>query len=220
MASIASENFHNMVQRLNNEALADTNEGGLHAPTLLEVLDLRYWTMFLDACLHSEEKGMRKLQELFEDLPHILTADDQDCERMAAQTKLIDEVLLLANQEVKNLAENGANHGKNKLLIIGNTPARDMIQQRPKSLLTRLLIPDDEKDSIIQYCAEIKATQAATDFDELEASGLGPSMPWLLLRQLELRLGGLEKKLLMHPNINHLAPITVEMWKCWASLFD
>ena len=22
----------------------------------------------------------------------------------------------------------------------------------------------------------------------------------------------------MHPNINHLAPITVEMWKCWASL--
>ena len=71
MASIASENFHNTVQRLDNEALVDTNEGGLHAPTLLEVLDLRYWTMLLDASLHSVEKGMRKLQELFEDLPHI-----------------------------------------------------------------------------------------------------------------------------------------------------
>ena len=47
MASIASENFHNTVQRLDNEALVDTNEGGLHAPTLLEVLDLRYWTMLL-----------------------------------------------------------------------------------------------------------------------------------------------------------------------------
>ena len=97
--------------------------------------------MLLDVCLHSEEKGMHKLQELFEDLPHILTADDQDCERMAVQTKLIDETLLLAYQEVKNVAENGANHKKNKLLIIGSTPTWDVIQQCPKSLLTRLPNP-------------------------------------------------------------------------------
>lgn len=86
MASIANTNFHSTVHRLDSEALADTNDEGLHAPTLLEVLDLRYWTMLLDACLHSEDKGMRKLQELFDDLPHILTADDQDYERMTVQT--------------------------------------------------------------------------------------------------------------------------------------
>ena len=31
---------------------------------------------------------------------------------------------------------------------------------------------------------------------------------------------GLENRMWMHPNVNHLAPITVEMWKCWASLSD
>lgn len=50
MASIASSTFHTTVQRLDTEAIADTNEEGLHAPTLLEVLDLTYWTMLLNAC--------------------------------------------------------------------------------------------------------------------------------------------------------------------------
>lgn len=220
MASIASENFHNTVQRLDTEAMADTNDEGLHAPTLLEVLDLRYWTMLLDSCLHSEEKGMRKLQELFEDLPNILTADDQDIERMAVQTKLIDDALMAANQEGKAVPNNGTTQGKSRLLIIGSTPTRDVVTQRPKSLLTRLPIPEDEKESIIQYCADIEANQAAADLDKLETSGLGPSVPWLPPRQLELRLGGLENRMWMHPNINHLAPITVEMWKCWASLSE
>jgi hypothetical protein len=218
MASIASVNFHNTIQRLDSEALADTNDEGLHAPTLLEVLDLRYWTMLLDACLHSEEKGMRKLQELFDDLPHILDADDQDVERMAVQTKLIDDALMIANQETKSVTDKGPSQGRSKLMIIGSTPTRDAVAQRPKSLLTRLPIPEDEKDSIIQYCAEIEANQAAADLDKLEASRLGPSVPWLPPRQLEVRLGGLENRMWMHPNINHLAPITIEMWKCWASL--
>lgn len=220
MASIASANFHDTVQRLDMEALADTNEEGLHAPTLLEVLDLRYWTMLLDSCLHSEEKGMRKLQELFDELPNILATDDQDLERMSIQTKLIDEALLNANPEVKNVTDNGSIPGKSRLLVIGSTPTRDVVSQRPKSLLSRLPIPDDEKDSIIQFCAEITANQAAADLDKLEASGLGPSVPWLPPRQLELRLGGLENRMWMHPNINHLAPISIEMWKCWASLSD
>lgn len=220
MASIASVTFHTTVQRLDTEALADTNEEGLHAPTLLEVLDLTYWTMLLDSCLHSEEKGLRKLQELFDELPSILAADDQDSERMAAQTKLIDEALLSANPEVKPVAEKGPQQTKSRLLIIGSTPTRDVVTQRPKSLVTRLPIPEDEKESIMQYCADITANQAAADLDKLEASGLGPSVPWLPPRQLELRLGGLENRMWMHPNINHLAPITIEMWKCWASLSD
>ena len=220
MASIASTNFHTTVQRLDTEAMADTNEEGLHAPTLLEVLDLTFWTMLLDSCLHSEEKGMRKLQELFDDLPNILATDDQDAERMAVQTKLIDEALRSANPEVKNVTEKGVQQRKSTLLVIGGTPTRDVVSQRPKSLLSRLPIPEDEKDSIIQYCAEIFANQAAADLDKLEASGLGPSVPWLPPRQLELRLGGLENRMWMHPNINHLAPITIEMWKCWASLSD
>lgn len=186
MASIASINFHATVQRLDTEALADTNDEGLHAPTLLEVLDLRYWTMLLDACLHSEEKGMRKLQEVFDDLPNILATDDQDSERMAVQTKLIDDALLSANPEVKNPVENGSNQGRSKLLVIGSTPTRDVVSQRPKSLLTKLPIPDDEKESILQYCADIAANQAAADLDKLEASGLGPSVPWLPPRQSEL----------------------------------
>ena len=220
MASIASATFHSTVQKLDSEALADTNEEGLHAPTLLEVLDLRYWTLLLDACLHSEEKGMRKLQELFDDLPQILAADDQDAERMAVQTKLIDDALMLANQEPKPTTDKGANPVRSTLLIIGSTPKRDVVTQKPRSLLSRLPIPADEKESIIQYCAEIEATQAAADLDKLEASGLGPSVPWLPPRLLEVRLGGLENRMWMHPNINHLAPITIEMWKCWASLSD
>ena len=131
MASIASANFHSTTQRLDSEALGDTNDEGLHAPTLLEVLDLRYWTMLYDACLHSEEKGMRKLQELFEDLPNMLTADDQDTERMAVQTKLIDEALKVVNQEAKAVSENGMHQGKNTLLIIGSTPTRDAVAQSP-----------------------------------------------------------------------------------------
>ena len=220
MASIASVQFHTTVQRLDTEAMADTNEEGLHAPTLLEVLDLTYWTMLLNACLQSEEKGMSKLQELYDDLSNILAADDQDSERMAVQTKLIDEALLIANPEVKNMTESGTNQNKSRILIIGSTPTRDAVNQRPKSLLTRLPIPEDEKDAIIQYCADIAANQVAADLDKLEASGLGPSVPWLPPRQLELRLGGLENRMWMHPNINHLAPITIEMWKCWASLSD
>jgi hypothetical protein len=220
MASIASTIFHSTVQRLDSEALADMNDEGLHAPTLLEVLDLRYWTMLLDACLHSEEKGMRKLQELFDDLPNILSADDQDAEKMAVQTRMIDEALMVANQEAKSVTDNSGSQGKSRLLIIGSTPTRDVVTQRPKSLLTRLPIPEEEKDSILQYCADIEANQAAADLDKLEASGMGPSVPWLPPRQLELRLGGLENRMWMHPNINHLAPITVEMWKCWASLSE
>lgn len=165
-------------------------------------------------------ENFHKLQELFDDLPHILTADDQDTERMAMQTKLIDEALMIANQEAKSGSENGVIQGKSKLLIIGSTPTKDVVAQRPKSLLTRLPILEDEKESIIQYCAEIEANQAAADLDKLETSGLGPSVPWLPPRQLELRLGGLENRMWMHPNINHLAPITVEMWKCWASLSE
>ncbi len=176
--------------------------------------------MLLDACLHSEEKGMRKLQELFDDLPHILSADDQDSDRMAVQTKLIDEALLVANQEAKPVSNNGGGQGRSSILVIGGSPTRDVVTQRPKSLLTRLPIPEEEKDSILQYCADIEANQAAADRDKLEATGLGPSVPWLPPRQLELRLGGLENMMWMHPNINHLAPITTEMWKCWASLSE
>lgn len=220
MASIASETFHSTVQRLDNEALLDTNDEGLHAPTLIEVLDLRYWTMLLDACLHSEEKGLSKLQQLFEDLPNILATDDLDSERMAIQSKMIDDALTAANQESKSPKDPGNKGGRSRILIIGSTPTRDVVNQRPPSLLTRLPIPEDEKDSIIQYCAEIEASQAAADLDKLEASGIGPSVPWLPPRQLELRLGGLENRMWMHPNINHMAPITVEMWKCWASLSE
>lgn len=220
MASIASVQFHTTVQRMDTEAMADTNEEGFHAPTLLEILDLTYWTMLLDACLHSEEKGLRKLQELCDDLPNILAADDQDSDRMAIQTKLIDDALLLANPEVKSITEKGSNQTKSTILVIGDSPKRDVVTQRPKSLLTRLPIPADEKDAIFQYCADIAANQMAADRDKLEASGLGPSVPWLPPRQLELRLGGLENWMWMHPNINHLAPITVDMWKCWASLSE
>ena len=220
MASIASSTFHDTVQRLDAEAIADVNEEGLHAPTLLGVLDLTYWTMLLDACLHSEEKGMRKLQELFDDLPNILAADDQDSERMAVQTKLIDDALLMANPDVKNMTDKGTHQSKSTLLVIGGTPKKDVVSQRPRSLVSRLPIPADEKDSILQFCADITANQAAADLDKLEASGLGPSVPWLPPRQLELRLGGLENRMWMHPNINHLAPITIDMWKCWASLSD
>lgn len=220
MASIANANFHTTVQRLDSEAMADINEEGLHAPTLLDVLDLRYWTMLLDACLHSEEKGMRKLQELYDDLPNILAADDQDSERMAVQNKLIDDALLRANPEVKSVTNTNSNQSRSRLLVIGGSPTRDAVSQRPKSLVSRLPIPEDEKESILQYCADIAANQAAADLDKLEASGLGPSVPWLPPRQLELRLGGLENRMWMHPNINHLAPITIEMWKCWASLSD
>ena len=179
MASIASADFHATVQRLDTKPIADTNKEGLHVPTLLEVLDLRYWTMLLDACLHSKEKSLRKLQELFDDLPNILATDDQDSERMVVQTKLIDDALLSANPEVKNPLENGSNQAKSKLLVIGGTPTRDVVSQCPKSLLTRLPIPEDEKDSILQYCADIAANQAAADLDKLEASGLGPLVPWL-----------------------------------------
>lgn len=59
--------------------------------------------------------------------------------------------------------------------------------------MTRLPIPEDEKDSIIQYCAEIEANQVVADLDKLKAPGLGPLVPWLLPRQLELRLGGIRK---------------------------
>ena len=150
----------------------------------------------------------------------ILAADDQDAERMAVQTKLINDALMIANQEAKSVTDKGTNHGRSKLLIIGSTPTREVVAQRPKSLLTRLPIPEDEKDSIIQYCAEIEANQVAANLDKLETSGLGPSVPWLPPRQLEVCLGGLENRMWMHPNINHLAPITIEMWKCWASLSD
>lgn len=117
-----------------------------------------------------------------------------------------------------------SNHGQkneiNTMLIIGCTSTRDAVHQRPKLLLTQLPIPEDDKEAIIQYCAEIEANQAVADLDKLEASGMGPYVPWLPPRQLELHLGGLENRMWMHPNINHMAPINVEMWKCWASLSD
>ena len=83
------------------------------------------------------------------------------------------------------MTENGTHRGKSKPLVIGGTPTRDVVSQRPRSLLTRLPTPEDEKDSIIQFYAEISANQAAADLDKLEASGLDPSVPWLPPRQLD-----------------------------------
>lgn len=76
----------------------------------------------MQACLHSEETGMLKLQQIFnEDLPNILTADDQDNERMAMQTKKIDDALMTANQEVKNDTDAVQKNSRSKLLVIGST---------------------------------------------------------------------------------------------------
>lgn len=176
--------------------------------------------MLLDACLTSNEKGLLKLQQLFEDLPNILNSDDVDCERMAIQIKLMDDALCAANQEPNKRNDMMQMNTKSKLLVISSTPTRDAIQQRPRSFLSWLPIPKDKKDPILQFCADIQASQEAADLDKLESSGLGLSIPWLPPRQLGLRLGGLENRMWMHPNINHLAPITLEMWKCWASLSD
>lgn len=132
----------------------------------------------------------------------------------------MDEPLQAANQQSKNQSNTSQANTKSKLLVIGSTPTRDALQERLRSLLACLPIPKDEKDSILQFCVDIQASQAAADLDKLEASSMGPSIPWLLPRQLELRLGGLENRMWMHPNINHLAPISLEMWKFWASLSE
>jgi hypothetical protein len=87
-------------------------------------------------------------------------------------------------------------------------------------LLSRINIALVHKSAIEDLSESIQNTQAEAMRASLEASGRGPAIPFTPARAVEEQLASRSHRTWCVSNINLLAPISIPMWKLWASLSD
>ena len=214
LACVSDKEFHEFIQSSDKAALADIDDEGAHAPLMLSVLDLSHWTALMNVVTADKAAGMIRLQKAQQSLAVILDQDEVDLEDANRNTRAVEAYLRTANPHEEWTKEIPAP------TVNLNDAASGDCTVKLHPLLSRLNIAPCHKTAIEDLSESIVNTQSEVTREKLEASGKGPSIPFLPPRAVEDLLATRSHRTWCVNNINLLAPITVPMWKMWANMDD
>lgn len=211
LAAISDPEVHRYIQESDRAALEDRDDEGEPAPTLLATLDLSHWTAIMSVATESGEKGLERLKQAHAVLSAILDRDELEMDEAVRNTRSVEVVLRNANPHENWEAE---------LPALAATNLDGTVSTPLNPLLSRMNIDAAHKAAIEDLTECIQNSQAETERAALEASGKGPSIPFLPPRAVEEQLGNRNHRTWCLSNINFLAPISIPMWKTWAFISD
>lgn len=200
--------IHEFIQTQDRAALNDRDEDGMHAPLFLTTLDLSQWTLVLATELSKPGSGLEQLRRAHEQLADMLDYEVEEIEIANHNTSLVDIALKRANPHEMPKAH------------VTSLSAGESSPTSMHPLLGRLMVAQAHKAALEDFSTAIQNTQTEQDMALLISSGKGPSVPFVPTRAIEEQVAFKGYRCWGLPNINLLAPITINMWKTWAHLTD
>jgi hypothetical protein len=187
----------------------------VHALLLLQTLDLSHWSALMNTATADPKLGIARLRQAHEVLHVLLDKDEQDLAEAERNTRAVEAYLRVANpheawtRDTVPAPAVDLNSGSSGTSTVTLHP-----------LLSRINIAPVHKSAIEDLSESIHNTQAEAMRASLEASGRGPAIPFTPARAVEEQLASRSHRTWCVSNINLLAPISIPMWKLWASLSD
>lgn len=208
MAEQDVREIHDFIQTQDRVALLDRDEDDMHAPLFLTTLDLSQWTLLLATELHKPGTSLEQLGKAHEQLADMLDVEVEEIEVAQYNTTLVDTALKRANPH-----EMPKSH-------VSSLSAGESSPTNAHPLLGRLMVAQAHKAVLEDFSTAIQNTQTELDMLVLISSGKGPSVPFIPTRAIEEQVAFKGYRCRGLPNINLLAPITINMWKTWSHLTD
>ena len=197
-------------------AFADMDDKGIHAPTLLLVLDLNMWTAILNSSTQDKDESFKRIKQVHSKLAALLDLDELEKEEACRNTRSIEALLRQNNPHEAWTRDEQPNV---PTMNLADCDTNAMINLTG-FLLSRLSLENSHRSIVEEYEADIGDNIIESQREMLEASGKGPTIPFVPPRAVEELLASRGHRTWCFKNINLLAPITTSMWKTWANLSD
>lgn len=203
LASLDAPAIHKFILQQDLTALQDVDEEGEHAPLFLSTLDLSQWTRILAFAIKDKDKALDELKTAHGQLASILEYEAEELELAIANTRIVDAALKQANPHEGSKASSS--------FLTSSS-------QDSHPLFAGLKIAPAHRAVLEDLASSIQLSQSEKDAAQLQASGRGPTVPFTPHRSVEDQVALKNHQCWKLPNINLLAPITVNMWKTWADI--
>ena len=209
LAAIDIPEFHTFIQEIDAVAVSEADEEGLHAPLLLDTLDLAAWTSLFVLATSDKQKTLDRLRSAHSRLPELLAEDEIDAVRSDGLAQKVDAVLKLANQDA--LTSEAAKTINGPDTIPGNAT---------HPLLAKLKISNTDMSALEEFSEEIQSSQVEKQQKNAMVTSKGPMVPIKPSRSVELLVTEFQHRMWAVGNTNLIAPISIPMWKAWAGMTE
>ena len=200
--------FHTFIQDADTVAVNEADDDGLHAPLLLDSLDLAAWTSLFVLATTDKQKTIERLRLAHSRLPELLTEDERDAVQSAALAQKVEAVLKLANEDA-----------------LTSEAAKKVTGPEPESgnathpLLAKLKISNNDLSALEEFSEEIQSSQIEKQKNAM-VTNKGPTVPIKPSRSVELLVAEFQHRMWAVGNTNLIAPISIPMWKAWTGMME
>ena len=192
------------MQELDTAAINDIDEEGVHAPLLLDTLDLAAWTLLFVLATTDRTKTVARLKNAQTKLLDLLMEDELEAVKSAQLAQKIGTILKLANEDELTVDAARTVLGPETLGTANSHP-----------LLAKLNISATDKSALEDFSEVIQSSQAEKHRNTMVASK-GPIVPLKPPQSVELLVTDFQHRMWAVGNTNLMAPISIPMWKAWA----
>lgn len=208
IAAIDVPEFHSCIQEMDLAAINDVDGEGVHAPLLLDTLDLAAWTSLFVLATADPVMTIARLRNAHTKLSDLLLEDELEAVGSAQLAQRVEVILKLANTD--ELTPDAANNvtGPESLATTESHP-----------LLAKMRISEADKTALEDLREGIQSSQAEKHHDTMVASK-GPIVPIKPSRNVELLVADFQHRMWAIGNTNLMAPISIPMWKAWVGFSD
>lgn len=211
LSAIDLPDLHKFIQETDSAALSECEEEGVHAPLLLDSLDLALWTSIFVTATTDSEKSMANIRKAHAKLADLLIEDEREAIRMEGLALKLETALKAANDDALESVSN------RNTCPLQTTQPDSAPNAHP--LLAKLKISPADRTALEDFNENIQCSQTEKEKTTLVHTK-GPLVPLKPPRCVELLVTDCHHKMWAAGNTNLLAPITVPMWKAWAGLTD
>jgi hypothetical protein len=149
--------------------------------------------------IKDKAKALENLKSAHGQLATILEQEGQQLELSIQQTRVVDIALKWANPQEGDIKPSS-------------------ISTTAHPLLAGLRIAQAHRAALEDLASSIQTSQTEMDTAQLQASGRGPTIPFIPHRSVEDQVAVKSHRCWGLSNINLLAPITINMWKTWSCM--
>ena len=207
MAEIDILEFHTFIQETDTVTANEADEEGLHAPLILDTLDLAAWTSLFVLATSDKQKTDDRLRTVHSRLLDLLLEDEKDAVQSAVMAQKVEAVLKLANEDA--LTSETARSVSGPDTITGNAT---------HPLLAKLKISNTNLCALEEFCVEIQSSQVEKQKNAMVNASKGPIVLIKPSRSVELLVAEFQHRMWAVGNTNLIAPISIPMWKTWAGM--
>ncbi|KAL3696326.1 hypothetical protein R1sor_010402 [Riccia sorocarpa] len=221
MAAIPSTAVHALIQQLDKAAVevnkegvseSDPNEQENQAALLLESLGIHHWMNIQHTfSTKGEDATLSLIRQLHDELPNLLEADSIEDSRADKLSGIIARVLSWTDLK-KN------SHGSDKPDGSAGMCADICTQVKTNPMINFAIFSEEEKASFTEGLDSLNAA-AAGEKAAVNDDG-DPYIPTDTPRTVEYRVSEKNGMMWKCPNMNNLAPFTLDMWKKMTNLSE